>query len=169
MGLLQNLTRQATAPIFFVFITHLKDASRLKGVICGNPGLQAGETGTKTSRLEDGTFVRHVLPVGVPWPRHRHDSQAPPFRRVPSSRRPGLVHPPPALKGGVTAKFAFQASYAFQASAVLLTQDTWEIPQKDFCLPKSFATAPFLLSETLSWYHLVPFIFGKTQVFPAFP
>ena len=42
LGLLQNLTRQATAPIHFVFITHLKDVSRLKGVICGNPGLKAG-------------------------------------------------------------------------------------------------------------------------------
>ena len=49
----------------------------------------------------------------------------------------------PALKGGVTVKFAFQASYAFQASAVLHIQDTWKLPQKDFCLSKGFATAPF--------------------------
>jgi len=52
---------------------------------------------------------------------------------------------PPALKGGVTAKFAFQASYAFQASAFLLTQDTWEVLPKDFCFSKSFATASFFL------------------------
>ena len=52
-----------------------------------------------------------------------------------------LVAFAPPQKGGITAKFAFQASYAFLASAVLLIQDTWGIPQKDFCLLKSFATA----------------------------
>ena len=60
---------------------------------------------------------------------------------------------PPALKGGVTAKFAFQASYAFQASAFLLTQDTWEVLPKDFCLSKVlqhllFLFLGFLISRT---------------------
>jgi len=38
-GLLQNLKRQATVPFYFVIIKHLKDVSRLKGAICGNPAL----------------------------------------------------------------------------------------------------------------------------------
>ncbi len=142
---MQNLTRQATAPsYYFVFITHQKDAFRLKGAICGNPGLQAGGMRTKTS-----PSGRRHLRTGCP-PRQRlkaatsHNSQMPPFRRVSSSRRPGLPRSSPALKGGVTVKFAFQASYVFQASAVLLIQDTWEVPPKDFNLQKSFVIAPFI-------------------------
>jgi len=38
-GLLQNHKRQATVLSYFVIITHLKDVSRLKGAICGNPTL----------------------------------------------------------------------------------------------------------------------------------
>ena len=79
---------------------------------------------TNTSRLEDGTSEWNVLPAGVLWLQHQHNSQTPPFRRVPSSRRSGFSRSLPALKGVVTVKFAFQASYAFQTSAVLLTQDT---------------------------------------------
>jgi len=51
----------------------------------------------------------------------------------------GLPRSPPALKGGVTVKFAFQAS------AVLHIQDTWKLPQKDFCLSRGFATTSVLL------------------------
>ena len=113
------------------------------------PPFRAGECGLKTSRLEDGTSGRDALIAGVPWPRHRHDSQAPPFRRVPSSRRSGLSRSLPALKGGVTVKFAFQASYAFQARTVLLIQDTWEIPQKTFVCQK-------VLQQPLFCIHLPP-------------
>ena len=111
-------------PSNFDFLTHLKDVSRLKGAICGNPALQGG--GRPTQDIPSGR--RHLrtgcLLADVPWSRHQHVSQAPPFRRVPSYRRSGLVRSLPALKGEVTVKFAFQASYAFQASAVHLTQDT---------------------------------------------
>ena len=41
-GLLQNQQGKQQPLIYFVFMTHLKDVSRLKGAICGNPGLQAG-------------------------------------------------------------------------------------------------------------------------------
>jgi len=53
---LQNLKRQATAPSYFVFVTHLKDASRLKGGICGNPALQGG--GHPTQDIPSGR--RHL-------------------------------------------------------------------------------------------------------------
>ena len=127
-------------------MTHLKDASRLKGAICGNPALQGG--GASDTRYPVWKTAPQdwmsSLPAS-PWSRHQHNSQVPPFRRVPSFRRPVLTYSPPALKGGVTITFAFQASHAFQASAVLLTQDTWVVPQKDYCLLKVFATAPFLI------------------------
>ncbi|MBO7092403.1 MAG: hypothetical protein J6W23_11500 [Victivallales bacterium] len=92
-------------------MTHLKDVSRLKGAICGNPALQGGGSiRHKMSRLEDGTSGLDAFLAGVPWPRHQHNSQLPPSRRVPSFRRPVLTHSLPALKGGVTITFAFQAS-----------------------------------------------------------
>ena len=95
-GLLQNLTRQTTAPSYFVFITHLKDASRLKGVICGNPGLQAGGMWTKTSRLKDGTSGEESLSAGV----HGCDIGTIPKRRLSGECRPpdGMacrIRPPP--------------------------------------------------------------------------
>ena len=128
----------------------MKDVSRLKGAICGNPALQGGgASGTRYPVWKTAPQDwMSSLPASVPWARHQHNSQVPPFRRVPSFRRPVLTYSPPALKGGVTTKFAFQASYAFQASAVLLTQDTWVVPQKDYCLLKGFATAPCSFYET---------------------
>ena len=50
--------------------------------------------------------------------------QGAPFQASAVLQTAWLGMPLPALKGGVTVKFAFQASYAFQASAVLLSQDT---------------------------------------------
>ena len=44
-------------------MTHLKDVSRLKGAICGNPALQGGGIRHKISRLKDGTSGRDVLPA----------------------------------------------------------------------------------------------------------
>ena len=61
-GLLQNLKRQATAPSYFGFMTHLKDVSRLKGAICGNPALQGGGRRLRKSiRLKDGTRLEEVI------------------------------------------------------------------------------------------------------------
>ena len=84
---------------------------------------------------------------------HGRDIDTIPKRRFSGECRPpdGMAWciRPPALKGGVTAKFAFQASYAFQASAVLLTQDTWEVPQKTFVCQKVLQQPLFFLS-----YHL---------------
>ena len=87
------------------------------------PPFRAGGIRHKASRLEDGTSGRDILLAGVidcnisTVLKHRHSGGF----RLPD----GLAWHTrsPALKGGVTVKSAFQASHAFQASAVLLARD----------------------------------------------
>ena len=59
-GLLQNLQGKQQ-PFLFCHYIHLKDASRLKGDICGNSALQGGGRNLrKTIRLEDGPRLEDV-------------------------------------------------------------------------------------------------------------
>ena len=134
---MHKLARNATAPSYFGFMTHLKDASRLKGTICGNPALKGG--GASDTRYPVWKTAPSDWMSSLPASHGRDintNSQVPPSRRVPSFRRPVLAYSLPALKGGVTITFAFQASHAFQASAVLLIQDTWWFRKKTIVCQK---------------------------------
>ena len=99
---MHKLARNATALSYFGFMTHLKDASRLKGAICGNPALQGGgRSPRKSIRLEDGPRLEDV--IGLDGDRSRSS--------VFQTGSLIMLASSPALKSGVTIDDAFQAFF----------------------------------------------------------
>ena len=89
-------------PFLFFHYIHLKDASRLKGDICGNPALQGGgRSPRKSIRLEDGPRLEDA--TGLDGDRSRSS--------VFQTGSLIMLASSPALKSGVTIDDAFQAFF----------------------------------------------------------
>ena len=118
-------------------------ATSLKGVICGNPGLQAG------GKCPGNPVWRTVLSGGRLPLRVPQFELSPPYGAV--FQTDGLRTDLPALKGGVTATFALQAIYAFQANAVAnLIYGRLVKTSKGCCLPFEVLQQPTVLYAVLT-------------------